>query len=193
MRRIVSRKDEYVNRVAKICFPEFSGKEVTISDNPPKELNSFWDEGNKNEYVFFDQVSEKTFSVHSNHPYFEPNQPRNLEHLPLNILLVEHSIYGRGNNQLTIYAQEAQFTRLLPAIAGSVVDQLSDAEKKVIAVTRSLIAKVRREYAGLSPSDYDSAVESLIEKKLMTKSKGLTTDGKNIADENRNWERMVGR
>lgn len=63
-------------------------------------------------------------------------------------------------------------------------NDLTDDEKSVLKLVRSLISSYRRDAAardGINATRYDAAITSLKAKKLLLANGGISTEGKNIA------------
>lgn len=97
----INRKE--VDGIIKATFPDYKGRKVYVQcDYIPKSLDSYWNEGHRDYFSFYNMADGRTYLVHSNHPGFEPNQPRNLSSLPLGVLLVRRT-YSGCNQYVTIF------------------------------------------------------------------------------------------
>jgi len=110
----ISYADPRIKQTMQDCFPDYRGRTVRVSNHIPSSLNSWWDGGSRDYYVFYQPSTRKTFQVHSNHPFFEANQPRQLNEqaLPENVILVRHSISCGKDIGITIHIKPDQ-TKLL--------------------------------------------------------------------------------
>ena len=108
----ISYADPRIKQTIQDCFPAYKGRKVRVSNYIPTSLDSWWDGGSRDYYVFYQPSTRKTFSVHSNHPFFESTQPRNLNELPEDVLLVRHSIFCGKDIGITIHIKPDQ-TKLL--------------------------------------------------------------------------------
>jgi len=107
------KKDELVKKIVEACYPDYRGRKFYISTDVPRNLDSYWCEGSRNYYVFYQPSTGKTLDVHTNHPAFEREQPRSLNHLPEGLLLVKRCICSGKDLGITIYVNEG-FLGLLP-------------------------------------------------------------------------------
>ena len=98
-----------VKPIITATFPNYAGRKVFLrpAQQAPKELRSYWDGGSKDSYAFFNLDTKEVLAVHSNHPFFEANQPSKLRELPAHIVLVEHSIFCGKDCGVTLYGNLA--------------------------------------------------------------------------------------
>jgi len=101
-----------VKQIAAVAFPEYKGRKFRVDVKIPTSLESYWGEGSRNYFVFVELDTKKTFLVHSNHPAFEANQPSKLnpQHLPSNVVVVEHSIFCGKDSGITIHCKPEQLS-----------------------------------------------------------------------------------
>lgn len=183
-----------VENIISACYPEYKGNKVKISTNIPSNLDSYWDGGSRDYFVFYQLSTGNTIDVHSNHPFFEAGQPRELGKLPQGILLVEHTIFCGKDLGITIYANEVDLTPMLP----EKID-ISEDEKVLLSVTKGLknsyagqtdlrYKSVRSKY-GWTKEKWEEVKSSCMQKEYLTKGGGITIKGKNaIANEkNEYW------
>lgn len=174
----IERPDDLLTKIISSCFPDYKGKTIKLSDNPPKDLDSYWVDGSKNSFVFYDLSTGKLFDVKSNHPMFEANNPRHLDKLPENIALVKHCIFCGKDLGITVYLHPKNITPFLPERI-----ELTTAEQIVLHVTSSFISSCRRQKAkrlgNLSTILYDNAMALLIDKGLLNKNGAITSKGRN--------------
>ncbi len=113
----ISYADPRVKRIVNDCYPTYRGRKVRVSIGIPKNVDSYWDGGSKDSYTFYQPSTRKTFHVHTNHPFFEANQPRtiNAETVPEDVLLIEHSIFCGKDIGITIHIPENRM-ELLPMV-----------------------------------------------------------------------------
>lgn len=195
MRQVIESKDPTVQKIIARSFPAFRKREVTISDQIPTKLDSYWDGGSKDEYVFLHLPTMTAVPVHTNHPVFESHQPSELPPgtLPPDTVIVMHSYFGQ-REYLTIYGHAEQFTKLLPA--GET--EFTTDEKTVLVYTQRLKAcyggvsnvryrEARRDKKIASEEAWETAKANLISRGLLNKSGALTTAGKNAATQLRGW------
>ena len=188
MRHYISKPDSIILNIIAASFPSYNGKKISLSTEVPTCLNSYWQGGSKNSYAFVQLSTMKQFNVHTNHPFFEPNQPRDLEALPLGVVLVEHSIFCGKDMGITIYANSQDLTPLLPP-----AQEVTEDEKTVLYYTRSLkssyagISNYRfvqaKAKTGITEERWESAKASLISKKFLNKAGAITAEGRNVCPE----------
>jgi len=180
----IDKPDETIQKIVKATYPDYRGRKFRLSTSIPSRLDSYWSGGSRSYYAFYELATGKTFSVSSNHPLFEKHNPRDLDGLPDGIVLVKHSIFCGKDMGITIYANPAQLTPLLPP-----KQEVSENERIVLYYTRSLkssyagIKNYRFHEAhrekGISQEDWDSAKQSLIGRKLLNKAGAITPAGRN--------------
>jgi hypothetical protein len=97
--------DPRIKEIVQATFPNYRGRKITITDAPaPKKLDSYWDGGTRYYFAFYCPETRKAHAVHSNHPVFEQNQPRELSTgLPSGMILVEHVIFCGKDCGIRIY------------------------------------------------------------------------------------------
>jgi hypothetical protein len=185
MRLYVDRTAD-IDKIVRRCYPAYAGKRIVISDEIPAVLDSFWDGGHRDYYVFLSLHTGEVYSVHSNHPDFEPGQPRNLRSLPAGVLLVQLTYSGQ-ERYLTIYAEAGTLTPMLPPK----LDDLSPAERIVLVATRTYkpsyngiknlrFREAERE-AGITLPDWEAAKGVLIRRGFLNAAGAITTSGRNAA------------
>lgn len=180
----VKNPDGYLRSVFEKCFPDYRGKKFEVQVGLPKQLNSYWDGGSKRDYVLYDLDTGKLIGVQSNHPFFEPNNPRDLIDPPESIAVVCHKIFCGKDMGLTLYIHPNRFTKLLPAPV-----ELSDHERIVLKYTSGLkssyagISNYRfveaNRNTGISHEQWESAKRLCIEKGLLNRAGAITPDGRN--------------
>jgi hypothetical protein len=114
MENRISYADKRVKQIIQDCFPNYRGRKVRLTNHIPTNLNSWWDGGSRTYYAFYQPSSRKVFQVHSNHPFFEANQPRDLnqESIPDDVLLISHHIFCGKDCGIEIHIKPNQ-TNLL--------------------------------------------------------------------------------
>lgn len=92
-----------IKDIVKLACPQYTGRKITEGTQAPKDLDSYWDEGYRTYYHFVNLLSASVFTLHSNHPGFEPGQVRRLENeLPKNTAMVCHHFMGTKQS-ITVY------------------------------------------------------------------------------------------
>jgi hypothetical protein len=67
-------KTAAVKRIVAACYPEYRGRKFRVSDEVPETLDSYWDGGSRDSYVFYQIGTGRAIAVHSNHPFFEADR-----------------------------------------------------------------------------------------------------------------------
>ena len=185
MLHYIDRPDETLKRICSVAFPEWRGKKIKLDTDIPSQLNSYWDGGSKDTYVFVELATMKTAHLSSNHPFFEKDKPRDLNMLPIGMILVKHSIFCGKDAGITIYANAGDLVPLLPAKI-----ELTDDENAVLYFTRVYkssyagIADYRFHEAswhGITKERWETAKMSCVSKGLLNKAGAITASGKNAA------------
>lgn len=113
MRVKVNRKD--VDGVLKAACPRYKGRKISVEcEYIPKNLDSYWDEGCRSYYSFYNIADGRVVTLHSNHPVFEKDQPRTMSSLPVGVLLVCHQ-YAGVNQWVTIYCNPCDMPKQITA------------------------------------------------------------------------------
>lgn len=183
----LERKDlPVVQPILHATFPSYAGTNIQIlpASAAPKELRSYWNGGSKDSFAFYRLDTGESIAVHSNHPYFEPDQPSTLAELPSNVVLVQHTIFCGKDLGLALYGNLAP---MLPVPTETV----SHDQKIVLVATRSLKNSyggrtgIRKEEAvaetGISAERYDMAYRECIAAGFLNSTGAITVKGKNIA------------
>lgn len=174
----VEKPDQLLIKIIQTAYPGYKGRKIKISTDIPSNLSSYWDGGSRNYYVILRLSDLSSYPLPSNHPVFEPNQPRELFTLPPGFVVVQHTIFCGKDLGITIYANSADLTPYLPAKT-----EISELEKAVLYYTRSLKSSYngqnRQEMSGIEKVDWDKTVILLKEKGLLGKRNEITTAGKN--------------
>ena len=187
MRYHIDKPDETIRNIVNTTFPSYKGRTYTLSTNVPSQLNSYWDGGSKDSYIFYELSTGKTFHVATNHPFFERENPRDLKALPPGVILVCHSIFCGKDMGITIYADEMSLAPLLPPKT-----DVTDDERIVLTYT----ARLKNTYGGetniryrnakrdtgISPERWNAAKSQLIGKGLLRKNGAITPQGRNAIE-----------
>jgi len=84
-----------IKEIVKLACPAYTGRTITEGTRVPKCLDSYWEDGYRTYYHFVRLQDKQVRTVHSNHPAFEPRQPRYLVNaLPEGWALVEQRKSG---------------------------------------------------------------------------------------------------
>jgi len=98
-----------IKKIIQSAYPTYKGRKVSIGTNIPSELHSWWDEGNRSYYTFYELATGRMQGTGSNHPMFEAKQPRYLSSLPSGVVIVVRNYFG-SKQSITIYANEGDLT-----------------------------------------------------------------------------------
>ena len=69
----LDKLDEQTKLIIATCFPNYTGRKVKVSSGRPLQINSYWDSGSRDYFVFFDLATSKTFTMPQNHPFYNQN------------------------------------------------------------------------------------------------------------------------
>lgn len=102
-----SLKDS-MRKIVNICFPNYRGRKVRVvsADRMPKQLDSYWSEGSRDYFVFYNIPDGRILELGSNHPGFEPGAPRDINFLPNGVILLQRSIFCGKEAGITIYMNQ---------------------------------------------------------------------------------------
>ena len=101
----ISKSIPVIKQLIADCYPNYKGRTISLSTSVPRRIDSYWDGGSRRYYVFYHVASRKIINVHSNHPAFEPNQPREFDKLPPGVVLVRHYIFCGKDVGITIFVE----------------------------------------------------------------------------------------
>ncbi|MCP4262798.1 MAG: hypothetical protein GY774_35615 [Planctomycetes bacterium] len=180
----ISKPDETMRQIVSATFPDYNGKKFHLSTCIPSRLDSYWSGGSRDYFAFYHLDEHKSFSVHSNHPAFESGQPRNLESLPERILLVMRSYFCGKDSGITIYANECDLAKMLPAPSDitdheRIVLKYTSALKNTYAGQKHVRFKEANRETGISRDQWIEAQITGITKGLLRKNRSITPDGRN--------------
>ncbi len=94
-----------VKHIVQATFPDYTGRKLFLQprERAPKELQSYWDEGSRTYYAFYNLDTHEVLQVGSNHPFYEPQKPTTLRELPEHIVLVSRAIHWGKETGVTLY------------------------------------------------------------------------------------------
>ena len=186
--------NEKVKKIAKVAFPDYSGRKFKIEPlNFPIEFSSYWDGGSRNYYVLLRLDNYEILPIENT--WSNPFGRVNIPELPYGIILVEHTIFCGKDLGITIFLPKEAFQNFLPVNN----DILSLTEKIILIATRSY----KSSYAGVSNYRFHEAkrnfpnltIDSWEENKLRLISKGylnragaITNSGRNLVDNLDFWK-----
>ena len=180
----IDKPDAFLMKMIKTCYPSYNGRKFKIDTDTPSQLRSYWAAGSKDNFIFYELATGKIAPVHSNHPFFEADQPTRLKKLPVGFVIVKHSIFCGKDMGITVYGNIENINPLLPA-----KEELTTDEDAVLYFTRSLkssyagIKNYRHHEAqremGITIERWEIAKTELIKKKLLNKRGAITPAGRN--------------
>jgi hypothetical protein len=176
---IVDKPDETVKRIVSVAYPNYRGRKIKLSTSIPSRLDSYWDGGSRDYYVFVHLDTMKAIEVHSNHPFFEADRPRELKALPPRVLIVRHCYFCGKDMGLTIIGNESDFSKLIPENTGT---DLTEKEKRILDIYRGIKSFARPDYLrklGATSQEMDSLVEREYLKRSKNGATQITVKGKN--------------
>jgi hypothetical protein len=174
-----------VKEIAKIAFPDYNGRQFKVLPfQGPMSLSSYWDGGSKIYYALVNMTTKKTVGVPESGNMHTGGAYR-ISELPPNMAVVAHSFFTGKDMGITIYVNEENLTKLLPA-----GDDVTWGEKVVLAATRSYKSSYAgiKDYrfhealkdTGITKQEWDAAKESLVQKGMLNKAGAITNSGKNV-------------
>lgn len=117
--KLIGKDLKSVKHIVNATFPDYKGRKFFLqpSERAPKKLDSYWDEGSRTYYAFYNLDTQEVLQVHSNHPMFEAKQPNTLRELPVHVVLVSYAISCGRECGVTLYGN---LQGLLPLNEGGV-------------------------------------------------------------------------
>jgi hypothetical protein len=103
----LSRAHPEVKAIIRATFPAYRGRRINFSpDIPSYELDSYWFEGSRDYWAFYQPSTKKTWHLAGNHPWYERHNPRPVcDAMPQDVCLVRHTICCGQDCGITIYAR----------------------------------------------------------------------------------------
>ncbi len=118
-----------VKDIVARAYPDYKGRKISVrTDYIPKSLNSYWDEGHRTYYSFYELATGKSHNIGSNHPMFEAAKPRNLSELPKGVVIVAQ-VFAGTSKWVTIYAHPEDMTAT--SHAGTIEETLKNFTKSM--------------------------------------------------------------
>ena len=169
---------------------DYNGKKIKVIINSfPEKLDSYWDSGSRTYYAFFDINSNKQYSLPSNHPYYEPDKPRNLGGALLKgVVLVSRSYFRGADMGVTLYINDEDSEWLMGQKA--LAEPELDRDKKIVLLyTRSKKSsyggvsdyrfKEANSEAKITKEQWETAKAWLIKNMYLNSAGAITVKGKN--------------
>lgn len=180
----IDKPDETIQSIIEAAYPGYRGKKLSLCMNVPTELNSYWDGGSRDYYVFVNLDTMKAIKLPSNHPFYERGVSNQLATLPSRIVLVKHCIFCGKDMGLTIYANQGDLSKMLPeppTITGHesiVLEYTSSLKNTYGGRTNIRFLEANRE-KGITADQWEKAKADLISRGLLRKNGSITPAGRN--------------
>lgn len=180
-------KSAEARKIVQAAFPDFSGRRARIDTAEFKDVRSYWSDGCKSYFVFVRlDTLQHTAPVPAQSAFDPKIEGAERCPIPEGVACVEHRFSGM-NEYMTIWIHPSNMNpKLIPA-----TPELSWAEKVVLCATRSLKntyggrTNLRftesQEQTSITQAEWDVAVASLKEQKLLDSRGALTIEGRNAA------------
>ncbi len=140
-----------VKDIVARAYPDYKGRKISVrTDYIPKSLNSYWDEGHRTYYSFYELATGRSRDIGSNHPMFEANKPRNLSELPRGVVIVARNYRGSAAQSINIYAHPEDMTAT--SHTGTIEETLKNFTKSM--TWESIKAQVRLK-KGIPADEWD--------------------------------------
>ena len=156
----------------------------------PRIMNSYWDDGSKDEFALVDLVEYRSWSVPSTHPFYDrvPSGDRcgqlQLAELPPDTCLVEGGYFRGKPRSFRIHFRNENLAKLLPGPTA----ELSDGAKSALSIIASHQGGYRQDAfdrAGLGKYNAQNPLVVELESAGMVKINkagaiAVTTAGRNV-------------
>ncbi len=195
----IHTNDPSVQAIARAGFPSYKGRTFEVEVHADRGFNfpgNYWDDGSRSTYALV-RLADKhtTGAIRPSHPVFERKQAAMLNErgcIPPDCAIVEHCISCGKDLGLRVHIHADNAAKLIPAPV-----ELTFAEKCVLHAASAFkntyggqtgIRKSEccskgylNQGPGLTPAEYDAALESLKARGMVRKNGSLTNDGRNAA------------
>ena len=179
-------KNPVLIKILNATFPEYKGRTIRVSTGDVFYPDQSWSGGSRTIWKLVSRDG-RVFDPGSTYSsgLFNPKEAFNPVKIPPQCFIVKHSIFCGRDMGITILVRPEEFdTGMLP-----LPEELSANEMIVLIATRSLkssyagISNYRyheaHDQTGITLEDWNSAVQSCIDKGYLTKNKSITPKGKN--------------
>jgi hypothetical protein len=113
MERKASRSEPLIKKIISGTFPEYKGRKIRVSTNFPLSLESYWSDGTKSSYVFYQPDTDISFGVDSlSAPWKQNNREFDSKAMPSSVVLVEHKYFCGVDMGIFIYVRENEIKML---------------------------------------------------------------------------------
>jgi hypothetical protein len=110
----VSKSDKSIKAVVSACYPEWTGRKISVQPATSYQLMDYWSEGSRNFVRAYDLASGKVADNQAGNPFTDKAHAR--VEIPDGILFVQHSIFCGKDSGITIYVNPANLTKFLPGV-----------------------------------------------------------------------------
>jgi len=177
--------DADVKKIALAAFPDYKGRKFAVKiENSTINVCSYWSGGSRDYFVFLRLDNLKTFEIPQQSVFDKKIQGADAVSLLPGVVCVEHSYFCGKDMGITIYVHPENAPTLITE-----KKEITRDEKIVLVFTRTY----RNTYAGrtnirfheatrsmkISLEQWNSAVKSLKDKKLLNAAGSITNEGKN--------------
>lgn len=177
--------DADVKKIALAAFPDYKGRKFTIKiENGTIDVRSYWSGGSRDYFVFLRLDNLKTFEIPQQSVFDKKIQGADAVSLLPGVVCVEHSYFCGKDMGITIYVHPDNAPTLITE-----KKEITRDEKIVLVFTRTY----KNTYGGrtnirfyeanrnmrISLDQWNSAVQSLKDKKLLNAAGSITNDGRN--------------
>ena len=177
-----------VQRIAKIAFPDYSGKKFIVKPcDYPINVRSYWDGGTRDYFAFVELSTGKTIPIPSQHPlYDKPIEGTDKVNLPQGIVCVKNTCFCGKWMPITIYVRPENITpNLTSGEESKLTEELSREEKVMLHLFCGLKSFARKEASyrhGIKAENYEQLKQGLIQKGLLSNIGGVTDRGRNLRE-----------
>jgi len=171
-------KTPEIARIIQASFPDNHKPAVSVEVFRPRSLNSYWDGGSKDEYVFVRLEDHKAVEIPTSHPYYDRRNDGSrmgnveLTQLPEGVVLVHGGYFCGKKIQLTIYTRPDGLAAKLTPPETELTNKERSALNVVCTTKGGPYRKEAFDYAGLGEYNADNPlVVSLVTKGLLKANK----------------------
>lgn len=182
-----------VKKVALAAYPDYQGRKFSVQvTNHPLDVRSYWDGGSRNYYVFLRLDNLKTWEMPQQSMFDKKVNGADSVQLVPGMVCVEHTYFCGKDMGITIHVHPENAPKRLENNL-----ELTREEKIVLVYTRTYKntyagrTNVRFHEAtrakGISIEQWQNAINSLQEKKMLNKAGAITNEGRNAIGELREY------
>lgn len=163
--------------IARTAFPDYAGRKIQllVHTESGMDLRSGWSGGSR-DYFKVVAIDGRTLTIGQNGTMFERESYDNAPLPAPGALVIEHTIFCGKDLGLTVHVHSADYIpTALPPVT------LTDAERKVLVITKGIIASYRKgeaERVGISTAQWNATKDALIARGLLRKNGAISDDGK---------------